>query len=266
MKKMPTFIILAAGQGTRLRPLTDGKAKCTVPLHGRSLLHWQIAVAKKAGFKNIVVVRGYAANSIQAENVIFVDNPAYATTNMPISLLFSREHWGDEFVVSYGDIVYEESHLNTLLASPHDISVIVDLDWKSYWEQRFENILNDAETLQYDSEKQIQEIGKKAKAISEIQAQYIGLLSFKNTGITALKELFEREQKAFAKGGFFISREHNLNQLYMTDVLQGLIDWGTAVHAIPVRGKWLEIDSLRDLHLAEKIFQPTADIFTINRM
>ena len=51
-------IILAAGQGKRLAPLTKNKPKCMVNLFGKTLLEWQISVFKKCGITDISIVTG----------------------------------------------------------------------------------------------------------------------------------------------------------------------------------------------------------------
>ena len=56
---MTRALILAAGQGTRLRPLTNDKPKCLVPLLGKSLLERQVDTLKKSGVTNIHIATGY---------------------------------------------------------------------------------------------------------------------------------------------------------------------------------------------------------------
>ena len=59
-------IILAAGQGTRLRPLTDDKPNCLVELNNKSLLERQISVLNRCGVYNIRVASGYRSDQIEA--------------------------------------------------------------------------------------------------------------------------------------------------------------------------------------------------------
>ncbi len=60
-------IILSAGQGKRLSPLTDDRPKCLVDLAGRSVLHWQLLHLREAGIKDVVVVTGFGADKVDAE-------------------------------------------------------------------------------------------------------------------------------------------------------------------------------------------------------
>ena len=112
-------VVLAAGEGTRLRPLTADRPKCLVELGGRSLLERQIAVLRAAGISDITVVGGYRADQLRGQTWQVVRNEDYATTNMVATLFCARDTWSSDtdLVVCYGDIVYEQRVLRTLLAS-----------------------------------------------------------------------------------------------------------------------------------------------------
>lgn len=235
------LIILAAGQGTRLQPLTEARPKCLVPLAGRPWLEWQLEAVREAGIamKDVVLVGGYRAEQLRAFGVDVVVNPAYATTNMVQSLFCADALFGDACVVSYGDILYTPQILQALLANRDPVAVVVDRQWRSYWQQRFADPLQDAESLRMDEVGRILSIGQRVSDVREIQAQYIGLTAFRGAGIEALRTTFA---SARAKA-----------RLFMTDLLQHMIDAGHAVSAVPVDGGWLEVDSLRDLELAERL-------------
>lgn len=60
-------IILSAGQGRRLSPLTDTRPKCLIELSGKSVLHWPCCTWKAAGLKEVVVVTGFRADAVEDE-------------------------------------------------------------------------------------------------------------------------------------------------------------------------------------------------------
>ena len=62
-------IILAAGQGERLRPLTKNLPKCMVNLFGKSILERQIDIFQKLGIDDISVVTGYCEQKINIKNI-----------------------------------------------------------------------------------------------------------------------------------------------------------------------------------------------------
>jgi L-glutamine-phosphate cytidylyltransferase len=241
------LIILAAGQGTRLRPLTDHCPKCLVPLNGTPLLDYQIQAAQEVGIQDIIVVGGYLAEQLQRPGVRVVVNPDYEKTNMVYSLFCAEPFFGDAFILSYGDIVYSPSVLDQLLHNTTETTVVVDKDWQTYWSLRFEDPLSDAESLSIDAQGHIESIGQQEDNIEKIQAQYIGLMAFRNAGIDALKHTSDTAKKE--KKTFHDTRSYN--QLYMTDLLQGMIDLCYVLHPMSINGKWVEIDSLKDLKIAE---------------
>ena len=75
-------IILAAGQGSRLKPLTNQKPKCLVELFGKSLLKWQLDLYQKLQINDISIVTGYLKEKIFFPNIKFFENNYYDTTNM----------------------------------------------------------------------------------------------------------------------------------------------------------------------------------------
>ncbi|WP_232220425.1 NTP transferase domain-containing protein [Legionella tunisiensis] len=84
-------MILAAGQGTRLRPLTNNMPKCLVQLCGKSLLQRQIDTLKICGIDSIQIVTGYCSENIEALGYPTSKNGEYETTNMVYSLFTARD-------------------------------------------------------------------------------------------------------------------------------------------------------------------------------
>lgn len=261
----PRMIILAAGRGTRLQPLTDDRPKCMVALQGRPLLEWQIDTARQAGIDDIIVVRGYLGETITAPGIRYVENARYAETNMVETLFCAREYFSESIIVSYGDIVYNRNVLEAVLQDNSDIGVVVDRDWLPYWQQRFDDPLSDAETLKIDASNHIVEIGQRPSGLYDIQAQYIGLSVYRNNGVRSLEQLYDTEKGSLANGKRGICSSRVLSQLYMTDMLQGLINKGYSVVPLFVSGGWLEVDSLRDLEVANRFANIRAGELLVSR-
>ncbi|WP_315077719.1 phosphocholine cytidylyltransferase family protein [uncultured Clostridium sp.] len=250
------LIILAAGQGTRLAPLTNTKPKCLVELKGIPLIEWQISIARKAGIKEIIVIRGYKGDKLEYLkdlDIKLIENMEYETTNMVETLFKANEYLEGEVIISYGDIVYEESVINKLLENKNEISVVVDHGWENYWKKRVDNIFLDAESLMLDENNNIIGIGQTVESIEYIQGQYIGLSKFNNEGLEKLKKIYIKEQVAFRKDTNYICKNRNLKQLYMTDILQGLINHKYIVKEVAINRGWVEIDNVSDLKLAEQL-------------
>lgn len=245
------MIVLAAGQGTRLRPLTDDRPKCLVELGGRPLLSWTLSAAKSAGIADVVVVGGYRVETLGKYTDRVIANPHFATTNMVRTLFCAEAEFGDGFIMSYGDIAYSPRVLRQLMDDPSPISVAVDRSWRPYWQQRFEDPLADAETLDLDDRGFITDIGQKPSRIDDIKAQYIGLVAFRAEGVKQLVAAYRAAQVDQEAGRMPFEGKRSLDQLYMTDLLQGLISRGAGLKAVPIDRGWVEVDSPRDLSIAE---------------
>lgn len=249
-------IILAAGEGTRLLPYTKDKPKCMVPIKGVSIIERQITLMKKCGMdeKDICVVTGYRNEVLRGyfrnSHITLIHNERYATTNMVYSLMCARNFFekDNELIISYGDIVYSKDVLVKIASSKFDISVAVDDEWKEYWFNRFDKPLDDAETLKYDKNNNLVEIGKKTQDINKIMAQYIGLLKFNNKGIEKL--LFFTDMVRSRKITLN-KKDYKYDLLYFTDLLQGMIDFGYELKALHITRGWYEIDNEKDLLIAE---------------
>lgn len=234
-------IILAAGEGTRLRPYTLDRPKCLVEVNGISLLDRQLAVLAAESIKSVVLVGGYRAEMLNRPNVKLLVNPQYAETNMVWTLFCAEADIEGDVIVTYGDIVYSRDVLCSLLKSKAAIAVAVDLDWETYWRARNENPLDDAETLRLARDGCIIEVGQKPKSLVEIEGQYMGLMKFSTDGSAVLKKIFH---DAVVAGNL---RGKPLTRAYMTDLLQATIDSGYPVHSVPIQGGWVEVDTISDL-------------------
>ncbi len=236
-------IILAAGEGTRLRPHTLDRPKCLVEIDGRSLLDRQLAVLTSEQV-NPIVIGGYRAEMLARAGVGLRMNPRYAETNMVWTLFCAEADLDDELIVSYADIVYSRGVLRALLASRADAAVTIDLKWASYWSARYNNPLDEAETLRLTADGRILELGKKPRSLAEVEGQYIGLMKFSARGVQALRRVFQDGKDAGVLQG------KPVEKAYMTDLLQSLIDTGFPVHSVPVSGEWVEVDTVDDLRSA----------------
>ncbi len=241
--KKPKVILLVAGEGKRLRPYTLDRPKCMVEIDGTSLIDRQISVLHAEGLDDIVMIGGYKAQMLKKFDTKLKINPDYYKTNMLWTLFCAEEELEGDVIVSYGDIVYSKEILQELLKSTADIAVVIDKGWESYWRARSENPLDDAETLKLREDGTIREIGQKPKSLDEIEGQYMGLMKFSAKGLKLIKEIFHT---AVDKGELLGKEVENS---YMTDLLQALINSGNMVTAISVSDLWVEIDEVSDINL-----------------
>lgn len=246
---MNKAIILSAGQGQRLRPLTNDRPKGMVRVAGRAIIERQLELFRSMGIDGISIVQGFCADAIPDYGVRRYTNPDYASTNMVYSLFSAAAELDcGPVIVSYGDILYSRAVLESLLKSTAPVSVVVDLDWKAYFAERFDDPYDDAESLIIENGL-ITSIGQSRPDPADVQAQYIGLIRFDDAGLAAIREVRDE----VSGGEKTIGWGRPWPKAFMTDLLQELVLRGVPVAPVTIRGGWCEVDSLRDFEIAEKI-------------
>lgn len=127
-------IILAAGQGERLRPLTEDRPKCMVPISGEPLIVHSLHIIADLGCVNeVIIVCGYRAEVIQeylgqqfrGMQLYYVINDIYKSTNNVYSLYLALEYIKEDCILLECDLYYEKEILDTLILSEADCAVLV---------------------------------------------------------------------------------------------------------------------------------------------
>ncbi len=245
-----TAIILAAGKGTRLRPLTDDIPKCMVEIDGKPMLEWQLDLLTDAGIENIVVVTGYLEDKIRYPQITKVHNPEYSSTNMVYSLFCAEEYLQGDLIISYGDIIYSDEVLQKLMDSDEDIVIASDEEWLPYWKQRCDDPLSDAETFQKAEDQKVRSLGQMPESAKEIEGQFIGLTKLSCKGSVELrKAYFSCKCDKFCSENAWGS-DRSLCNAYMTDLLNNLAGKGKLSYT-PIHRGWFEVDTPSDLALAK---------------
>ena len=247
-------IILAAGLGSRLLPLTEDKPKCLVEFSGKTLLERLLKTFKSCGVNDVVLVSGHKSEKINYADLDLVKNEKYSKTGIIHSLFCAREKFEKTVIVTYGDIIFENSVLEKLLKSKYDITAVVDKKWKRYWELRMTEPLSDAESLLMDEKNFITNIGEKnLKNYEQVCGQFIGLLKFQNKGLKDLKEFFNKIYSEATKEYNPLNTNVPFEQSTLTNFLQGMIMNGHKIKAIPIENGWLEFDTIKDFEIYNKM-------------
>jgi L-glutamine-phosphate cytidylyltransferase len=121
-------VILAAGSGSRLRPVIGPYPKCLARVGERTLLEWQLDALRTHGVDKVTVVVGYRRDAIEpvcGRDVNFVYNADYATTNSLYSLWLARDLLTDGFVVLNSDVLFHPHLLTRLLTSTHEDALLM---------------------------------------------------------------------------------------------------------------------------------------------
>jgi L-glutamine-phosphate cytidylyltransferase len=240
-------ILLAAGQGTRLRPLTEDRPKALVEVGGTPILIRARESLRAGGIEDLTVVTGYRAERIAALGFATAHNPEFQTTNMVWSLFCAQDEIegcaaaGEDLLIVYGDILFHPRLVEALCASRAELATVVNTGFRALWERRMEDPLSDLETLRLDSEGRIVELGEKPSSYDEIEGQYTGLIKVGAATLGRLTETWER-LKANAP---------HARGLYMTRFLTHLMAAGLELWSVPIEGGWMEVDAPEDIPVAE---------------
>jgi choline kinase len=238
-------IILAAGQGARLKKYTKNLPKGMLEFCGKTIIRRQIDLYKSIGVKDIIVVRGFAAEKISYTDVTYYDNADYATTNMVESLMKAKNEFDSAVIVSYSDILFSRDMLKGMMQEDGDFVVAVDDNWEKYWLTRYGTIDFDTESLEIDTNNHIKSLGLDAPDVNSIDARYIGLLKFSKAGLDILTSIWERDYSLYQDKPWMLSGKC-IRQAYMTDLLMALIKDQYAVKASHYNNGWIEFDTNED--------------------
>lgn len=230
-------LILAAGFGSRLAPITDNLPKSLVPVNGTPILFKQIENLLKNDIIDITIVSGYKADVLEREvhkrypNVKIVESVDYATTNnMYSAYLGIKEVGTDGFLMMNADVFFDCSVIAGLLYWKSENAIVVDVG--SYNEESMKVIQED---------NRITTISKKVDRANAL-GNSIDVYKFGPDGAKAF----------FKKCAEYIEEKKELkkwSEVALNDILNEV-----TFEACPLIGRWFEIDNHDDLAAAEKLF------------
>ena len=195
-------IILAAGQGTRLKKYTENLPKGMLSFDGKTIIERQIEMYRKCGIDNIIIVRGFAADKIKYDGITYYDNKDYASTNMVASFLCASDEFDEDVLVSYSDVLFCENMLRTMIKAEGEFVCAVDTNWQSYWMKRYGKVDFDTESMKIGEGENITSLGLSDPPIEEIDARYVGLLKFSRTGLRKIVSIWERDYEKYKDRGW----------------------------------------------------------------
>ena len=244
-------IIVAAGPGSRLNPLTNEIPKCLLEVGGKTILERALEALRENGIEKIAVVRGYCSHLIDYPNITYYENPNYRENNILRSLFYAEGEMNDDLIFSYSDIVYSSEIVAKLMECESEIALIVDVNWIQTYEGRDRHPISEAELVKVENGKVVK-IGKGVVSPGEAHGEFIGLAKFSKSGAELMKASYHRVAAERPAAPF--QNAASLEKAYMTDMIQELVDNGSLVQSIDIEGGWMEIDTPQDLERARKLF------------
>ena len=237
-------LIIAAGLGSRLKKHTENLPKCMLDFGGKTLLQRQLESYKQNEIKDISLVRGYKKEKINYKDIKYFENKDYKNNNILNSIFYAEKVINGNIIISYSDILFDKSVVERTLKSDHDISVVVDIDWRGYYVGRKDHPISEAENVIFNSNNEVEKIGKINTGNQEVHGEFIGMIKLSNRGTEIFKEHFHRLKKIYWNKPF--QRAKIFQKAYLTDFIQELVDIGIKVHCVIIESGWKEIDTVED--------------------
>ncbi|MEX2298349.1 MAG: phosphocholine cytidylyltransferase family protein [Dongiaceae bacterium] len=234
-------LILSAGQGSRLLPLTKDRPKCMLSVGPRTVIEWQVRQLAAGGVDEIVVVLGFQAALVEAHlatlagpslKIRTIFNPFFNVADNLGSCWLARGEMDRDFIILNGDTLFEPAVLARLLASP-PAPITVTIDRKPEY---------DADDMKVRTEGTgLREIGKTLP-LDRVNGESIGMLLFRGAGPRLFAEAVDRTMHT----------PDGLKWWYLK-VIDILAREGT-VETASIEGlQWGEIDFHEDLQQAERM-------------
>lgn len=239
-KRITTALLLAAGTGSRLFPLTQKSPKCLTLVNEISILERLMKSLNKHGFKRLVVVTGHLEECIRnflktragGIKIDYVFSPLYKTTNNIYSLWMARKIINEPFLLIESDLVFDPSLLKEMLY-PDRIAIA-----------RMHPGLNGSTVTLNKSDTVDAFHSKPENPANETRYKTVNIYSL---SLSSWYRIIEKLNLYILTG--------RVNDYYETVFRQMVAEKSLSFQAIFFDNKpWYEIDTLKDLAKAERLF------------
>lgn len=239
-KRITTALLLAAGIGSRLFPLTKSSPKCLTLVNDKSILERLVSNLRSQGFKRLVIVTGHEKQCIMdylGEKsgdicIEYVHSPLYKTTNNIYSLWMARNIINEPFVLFESDLIFNSILLDDMVY-PDRMAVALMQPW-----------LNGT-TVSLDRANRVTQFHKATTdTYSDIRYKTVNIYSF---SLLSWQAIVKRLNQFITEG--------SVNCYYETVFAEMIEEKSLAFESVSFDHKpWYEIDTIKDLAEAEILF------------
>jgi 2,3-bisphosphoglycerate-independent phosphoglycerate mutase len=253
MTKISRAVILAAGLGSRLRPITEEMPKCLTEIYGKPILWYSLQSLNKCGISEVIIVIGFSGQTIidrfgsqfEGIKITYVWNDIYTKTNSMYSAWLVRSVLEKGALLIEGDVLFKESFIELALNTPED---------RSYWLVSPFGPESEGSMSIADKTGRIVEI-----RIIRSRLDYYPDNFYKSTGVLKISPQYGLH---FSR---WLSEEvnnDNVNIYYDLVIAKHLDEIPLFVTCVE-DNQWIEIDNVQDLKTAENRFQPRKYVIII---
>lgn len=252
-------VILAAGRGSRIKPLSDNMPKSLLKINGKSILQTNIDTIKSCGIDDIVIVKGYKAELINFPGIRYYVNENFKHTEQLVSFFCAKNEMDKPFLLLFGDVLFRKSVLSGLIKKEGDIVLAVDTCWKEIYKNKRGYDLDRirGQDLLWGENSQINKIGNCLNIQNfethafEAFAEWVGLAKFSKKGAELCADMYNNLLES--GDGFTFQGEITIACAKIINLLQELIVRNQKLTYFDIKNpdKWKEINTLKDLKIAE---------------
>lgn len=236
-------IILSAGQGSRLLPLTAERPKCLIDFSGRSLLAWQVEMLAASGVTRIDVVTGFMTEMVERElerlarpglTIRTRFNPFYKVADNLGSCWIAREAMDGDFLILNGDTLISREIVDRVQGDDAGWPITVTIDVKPFYDS------DDMKVTRLGGGR-LAAIGKTLTA-EQANAESIGFLAFRGEGAALFRDTVEA----------FMRTPAGVENWYLK-IIDAIAPTGK-VGTVSIEGlAWAEVDFLNDVEAASAL-------------
>lgn len=235
-------VILAAGRGERLRPLTDTLPKPLIKIGEKTLIEYSLDNLKKIGITEVIIITGFLenlikekiGNSYQGINLFYVSNKEYSTTGSMYSLSRAEEMITEDILLLESDLLYEPKALKLLIDSSElDLVLVAPLSGSG-----------DEVFISVDKSDKLVDLGKEIKEKDGACGELAGITKL---SLPFLKKLFETAREDYKQNETKYHYEETIFKLSKTYAVKCLMNKNL---------NWIEIDTENDLRQAKNVIFP----------
>ena len=233
-------VILSAGQGKRLLPLTADSPKCILPIMGQTLIEWQIDELAKCGIDRVTVVLGYRADKVErilhtrygTHRVRTLYNADYAVSDNLVSCWAAHDEMDEDFVLLNGDTLFEAAVAKQPLETDNRPVTVVVSQKNEYDDDDMKVELDGCRLVK---------IGKNLIP-DQVDGESIGMILFRDQGPTMFRDAVEQAlHDPTSQTKWYLS--------VIDKMARDIPVWTCLIPGL----QWCEVDYWADLKQAEKV-------------
>lgn len=235
-------VILSAGRGSRLLPLTTDMPKCLLPIGLTTVLGMQLDTLFQQGIEEVTVVTGFNADMVEDEiksrqtgpKVKILFNPFFQVADNLASCWMARKSMKSDFLLINGDTLFSPTLLETVLAAPMQ-PITVTIDKKDQY---------DGDDMKVTLEGQALHAIGKTLTPQQTNGESIGMLRFMGEGCTTFTNMLKDRMK-----------EEDGTKSWFLSAIDHLAKSGSPIGTTTIKGEtWAELDTPEDYEICRSLF------------